>query len=91
MFHYSLRAPKAPDENCDMGEHIFSYAIMPHKGIRGIHSPHGLHLPVMLALGTLQESGVIQQAYNFNYPLKAIQSYHHGNHMFASLRVSTSK
>ncbi|KAJ3175511.1 Alpha-mannosidase 2C1 [Geranomyces variabilis] len=27
-----LRAPKAPDANCDIGEHNFSYALYPHKG-----------------------------------------------------------
>lgn len=27
-----LRAPKAPDPNADMGDHIFSYALMPHTG-----------------------------------------------------------
>ena len=29
---YSLRAPKAPDANADMGQHSFSYAVMPHYG-----------------------------------------------------------
>ncbi|XP_004365158.2 alpha mannosidase [Capsaspora owczarzaki ATCC 30864] len=27
-----LRAPKAPDAECDMGLHTFTYAIMPHQG-----------------------------------------------------------
>ena len=27
-----LRAPKAPDANCDMGIHSFKYALLPHKG-----------------------------------------------------------
>jgi alpha-mannosidase len=26
-----LRAPKSPDPNCDLGEHAFSYALMPHS------------------------------------------------------------
>ncbi|GAB1610945.1 alpha-mannosidase 2C1-like [Argonauta hians] len=43
-----LRSSKSPDPKADMGRHIFSYAVMPHKG-------------------SLQESGVIRQAYNFNY------------------------
>ncbi|KAJ1779652.1 Glycoside hydrolase, 38 vacuolar alpha mannosidase [Coemansia sp. RSA 2523] len=30
-----LRAPKAPDANCDMGHHSFRYAIYPHKGAFG--------------------------------------------------------
>ncbi|KAJ1721115.1 Glycoside hydrolase, 38 vacuolar alpha mannosidase [Coemansia erecta] len=27
-----IRAPKSPDEHCDMGRHKFRYAIYPHKG-----------------------------------------------------------
>ncbi|KAJ2370957.1 Glycoside hydrolase, 38 vacuolar alpha mannosidase [Coemansia sp. RSA 2607] len=27
-----MRAPKSPDEHCDMGHHKFRYAIYPHKG-----------------------------------------------------------
>jgi len=27
-----LRAPKAPDEDCDMGHHSFTYSIYPHTG-----------------------------------------------------------
>ncbi|KAJ2811264.1 Glycoside hydrolase, 38 vacuolar alpha mannosidase [Coemansia furcata] len=27
-----LRAPKAPDEHCDMGQHRFRYAVYPHVG-----------------------------------------------------------
>jgi alpha-mannosidase len=27
-----LRAPKAPDEHCDIGIHYFRYSILPHKG-----------------------------------------------------------
>ncbi|KAJ2082492.1 Glycoside hydrolase, 38 vacuolar alpha mannosidase [Coemansia sp. RSA 988] len=27
-----LRAPKAPDANCDMGHHTFRYAVYPHRG-----------------------------------------------------------
>ncbi|KAJ1554196.1 Alpha-mannosidase 2C1, partial [Cladochytrium tenue] len=27
-----LKAPKNPDENCDMGEHVFRYALRPHAG-----------------------------------------------------------
>nr|CAB3263608.1 alpha-mannosidase 2C1 [Phallusia mammillata] len=49
-----LRSPKAPDGNADMGEHSFTYAIMPHKG-------------------TFQDAGVIQQAYQLNYPLHVIK------------------
>ncbi|XP_078484834.1 alpha-mannosidase 2C1 [Ciona intestinalis] len=45
-----LRSPKSPDANADMGDHVFTYAVMPHKG-------------------TFQESEVIQQAYQLNYPM----------------------
>ena len=27
-----LKAPKNPDDECDMGGHSFKYAIMPHDG-----------------------------------------------------------
>jgi alpha-mannosidase len=27
-----LRAPKAPDEHCDIHEHAFRYAVYPHAG-----------------------------------------------------------
>ena len=27
-----LRAPKAPDEHCDLGDHTFRYALYPHSG-----------------------------------------------------------
>ena len=27
-----LRSPKAPDDNCDMGQHSFSYGLMPYNG-----------------------------------------------------------
>lgn len=27
-----LRAPKAPDDQCDMGDHHFTYALLPHLG-----------------------------------------------------------
>ena len=29
----SLRSPKTPDGNSDMGKHSFSYGIMPHEGM----------------------------------------------------------
>ena len=28
-----LRASKAPDETADMGQHSFTYALMPHGGM----------------------------------------------------------
>jgi len=42
-----LRAPKQPDDHCDMGEHWFRYAMFPH-------------------VGSLQQGGVIAEAYRFN-------------------------
>ena len=32
FFFYSLRSPKAPDDQADMGSHEFSYAVFPHSG-----------------------------------------------------------
>lgn len=48
-----IRAPKSPDEHCDMGQHAFRYAVYPHRG-------------------TFSESNVVQEAYQFNVPLRAI-------------------
>lgn len=33
-----LRAPKAPDANADMGQHSFSYAVMPHSGKQTLYN-----------------------------------------------------
>lgn len=33
-----LRAPKYPDEKADLGEHHFSYAILPHNGPLGVET-----------------------------------------------------
>ncbi|XP_077973179.1 alpha-mannosidase 2C1-like [Styela clava] len=49
-----LRSPKAPDDNADMGEHEFTYEVMPHSK-------------------SLQESGVIKQAFQLNNPLRAFE------------------
>ena len=32
FFFNSLRSPKAPDDQADMGSHEFSYAVFPHSG-----------------------------------------------------------
>ena len=37
-----------------------------------------MHFFVIVYIGTLQDSGVIQQAYNFNYPLKPLPSFFTG-------------
>lgn len=37
-----LRSPKSPDANCDMHQHRFRYALMPHRGIN--HSYKSLQL-----------------------------------------------
>lgn len=48
-----LRAPKAPDDECDMGKHTLRYSLLPH-------------------LGSPQESGVIEQGYALNVPLRVL-------------------
>ncbi|MEA2554443.1 MAG: alpha-mannosidase [Fimbriimonadaceae bacterium] len=45
-----LRSPKAPDPECDMGVHRFSYILLPHQG-------------------SLQEAGIVHQAYALNAPV----------------------
>jgi alpha-mannosidase len=49
-----LRAPKAPDPLCDMGQHRFSYALVPH-------------------FGPYHHAGIVQDAYAFNAPVRAIR------------------
>ena len=39
----SLRSPKAPDGECDMGTHTFSYAVMPHNGMYTLLNAQGLY------------------------------------------------
>lgn len=46
-----LRAPKAPDDQADMGRHTFRYAMVAHAS-------------------SFADSGIVQSAYNFNYPLR---------------------
>lgn len=45
-----LRAPKAPDPECDMGRHRFSYVLMPHYGPYNyagvVHAAYALNAPV---------------------------------------------
>lgn len=81
MFHFRLRAPKAPDANADMGNHHFTYAVMPHTGeptqidssILQMHfqpQPCAWHTGFS---GTFQDASVIQHAYNLNFPLHMIR------------------
>lgn len=90
LSHSSLRAPKAPDTNADMGRHEFTYALMPHKGeyyscillpsLELLFICGSLGCPrdrVFNSLscpcpGTFQDAGVIQAAYNLNFPLLAL-------------------
>ncbi|ESO98562.1 hypothetical protein LOTGIDRAFT_142661 [Lottia gigantea] len=52
-----LRSPKAPDENADMGEHEFTYAIMPHQGILQssgvIQQSYNLNSPLLVQTGDI--------------------------------------
>ena len=35
-----LKAPKSPDDTCDMGEHDFDFALFPYKGALRVTFPH---------------------------------------------------
>jgi alpha-mannosidase len=52
-----LRSPKSPDEEADMGEHTFTYSIMPHAGdyvsAQTVRRAYELNVP----LSTLSASG----------------------------------
>lgn len=40
----SLRAPKAPDNEADMGHHEFKYAVFPHTGKATYYFYTNLHI-----------------------------------------------
>eukprot|EP00727_Mastigamoeba_balamuthi_P002309 m51a1_g12075 putative alpha-mannosidase 2c1-like (1054) ;mRNA; f:671-4985 len=48
-----LRAPKAPDPECDMGAHVFTYALYPHAGTlqqaRTLREAADLNSPLLVA------------------------------------------
>jgi alpha-mannosidase len=48
-----LRAPKMPDERCDMGEHEFSYALLPHLGTfqecAVVQEAHNFNAPLIIS------------------------------------------
>ncbi len=48
-----LRAPKAPDPDCDMGRHRFTYVVMPHYGPYNhagvVRAAYGLNAPLRYA------------------------------------------
>lgn len=71
-----LRAPKAPDDEADMGEHYFEYALFPHSGALGMDTvklahnfnhkisrfgPSGSLASLMLAIKILSSSIVLSQ------------------------------
>jgi alpha-mannosidase len=49
-----LRAPKAPDDECDMGRHTFRYALYPHKGSfyesRVVQQAYEFNVPLLTRL-----------------------------------------
>lgn len=50
-----LRAPKAPDDQADMGTHDFSYALYPHKGTLGANTvklAHNFNFKLLQTVGS---------------------------------------
>jgi alpha-mannosidase len=49
-----LRSPKSPDEMADMGEHVFTYSIMPHAGdyahAQTVRRSYELNVPLITSL-----------------------------------------
>lgn len=75
-----------------MGQHEFCYAVMPHKGIHANSYTVCLHLKYTHNyVGTLQESGVIQHAYNFNHPLKLFPSFFTGIVLYILAQVENEQ
>jgi alpha-mannosidase len=68
-----LRSPKAPDANCDMHEHFFRYALMPHNGMycipRRYLKKNGYKYFKIVIIGLKSRSEVIRESYNFNCEL----------------------
>ncbi|KAJ1643845.1 Glycoside hydrolase, 38 vacuolar alpha mannosidase [Coemansia asiatica] len=59
-----IRAPKAPDEHCDMGSHKFRYAIYPHKGTFSesnvVQEAYQFNVPLLqIPLGTSSGSQMV--------------------------------
>ena len=60
-----LRAPKAPDDKCDIGRHTFSYALQPHTGSflesNIVQNGHEFNCPILPVIGSLKsEFGSIE-------------------------------
>lgn len=63
-----LRSPKEPDEAADMGEHIFTYSIMPHSGdyieAQTVRQAYQLNVP-MRSLVTKSSKGSLPKEKSF--------------------------
>jgi alpha-mannosidase len=58
-----LRAPKNPDPQADMGQHVFSYALLPHAGTvtesNVIEEAYAFNLPLLVKSSTAAHSSVV--------------------------------
>lgn len=63
-----LRSPKDPDEMADMGEHEFTYALMPHKGsfaeAQTVRRAYELNVPLRTCLCN-SSAGELPKVYSF--------------------------
>jgi len=67
-----LRAPKMPDDRCDMGEHEFSYALLPHLGTfqecAVVQEAHNFNTPLIISSrlpkGDVQELSLFKSSHS---------------------------
>ena len=63
-----LRSPKEPDETADMGEHVFTYSLMPHAGnyidAQTVRQAYALNVP-MRAIVTSPSKGSLSAENSF--------------------------
>ncbi|TPX37190.1 hypothetical protein SmJEL517_g00997 [Synchytrium microbalum] len=59
-----LRAPKAPDAHCDLGEHVFKYALYPHKGTfmesDVVQAGYEFNVPLYISVASPKSTGIQQ-------------------------------
>ncbi|RKP08880.1 galactose mutarotase-like domain-containing protein, partial [Thamnocephalis sphaerospora] len=90
-----LKAPKGPDEHCDIGTHRFRYAVYPHAGTfhesRVVREAHQFNVPLIARTrprATLDALGVkanIQVRSRGNVILDTVKRAEDSNHLIVRL------
>lgn len=84
-----LRAPKAPDENCDMGLHSFTYSLYPHRGSlqQGgvIHAAHELNCPLIVHNAMKSSYSIISEPNKKNVIIQFAKKAHESDNIVLRL------